>query len=192
MDAPKLSMDAPLPDDVATLQAMVRDLLTEVARLRAENAELHGKLDAALKHRFGRRSERQLTSDAKKNKAGRARPHGRAALPESLERRQVVHDLTEAKKLCPCCGRPRVCIGEQTAEQLDLEPAHFFVLRTVKKSYACRHCDPEQGRPSNACRQRVQPKRGRWRVRCAAPVYWRMPSPPSSLIICRCFDWLGN
>ena len=35
-----------------------------------------------------------------------------------------------------------MCIGEQTAEQLDLEPVTFFVLRTVKKSYACRHCDP--------------------------------------------------
>lgn len=54
----------------------------------------------------------------------------------------LLHDLTEAEKLCPCCGRPRVCIGEQTAEQLDLEPARFFVLRTVKKSYACQHCDP--------------------------------------------------
>ena len=63
-------------------------------------------------------------------------------MPEHLERREVVHDLTEAEKLCPCCGQPRVCIGEQTAEQLDLEPARFFVLRTVKKSYACRHCDP--------------------------------------------------
>ncbi len=63
-------------------------------------------------------------------------------LPENLPRRDVVHDLTEAEKLCPCCGRPRVCIGEQTAEQLDLEPARFFVLRTRKKSYACRHCDP--------------------------------------------------
>jgi transposase len=152
MDAPKLSTDTPLPDDVATLQTMVRDLLAEVARLRAENAELRGKLDAALKHRFGRRSERQLTSDAKKNQPGRAKPHGRAALPESLERRQVIHDRTEAEKLCPCCGRPRVCIGEQTAEQLDLEPAHFFVLRTIKKSYACRHGDPEQG----PAEQRVQ------------------------------------
>src|SRR5579872_4478277 len=106
MDAPKLSTDAALPDDVATLQAMVRDLLAEVARLRAENTELQGKLDAALKHRFGRRSERQLaTGDDRKNKPGRAKPHGRSPLPESLQRRQVVHDLTEAEKLCPCCGR---------------------------------------------------------------------------------------
>ena len=63
-------------------------------------------------------------------------------MPEHLERREVVHDLTEAEKLCPCCGRSRACIGEQTAEQLDLDPARFFVRRTVKKSYACRHCDP--------------------------------------------------
>jgi transposase len=36
----------------------------------------------------------------------------------------------------------RVCIGEQTAEQLEVEPAKFFVLRTIRKSYACRRCDP--------------------------------------------------
>jgi transposase len=61
-----------------------------------------------------------------------------------LPRREVVHDLTEAEQLCPCCGQPRRCIGDQVAEQLDLEPAKFFVLRTVKKSYACPHCDPAQ------------------------------------------------
>jgi transposase len=145
MDAPAPPPDAPLPDDVATLQQMVRDLLAEVARLRAENAELKSKLDQALKHRFGRRSERRprpkpAADDDKP--APRRDEHGRAPLPEHLERREVVHDLTPAEQLCPCCGRPRVCIGEQTAEQLDLQPAHFFVRRTIKKSYACSHCDP--------------------------------------------------
>lgn len=144
MDASSLAPDGPLPDDVATLQALLRQALAELARLRAENAELRGKLDAALKHRFGRRSERRPAPPGeKKGPPGTARPHGRAALPERLERREVVHDLTEAEKLCPCCGRPRRCIGAQAAEQLDLEPARFFVLRTVKKSYACPHCDPQ-------------------------------------------------
>jgi transposase len=145
MDASSASPDVSLPDDVASLQAMVRQLLAEVARLRAENAELKAKLDAALKHRFGRRSERRpkrREPKADDEPAKRRDEHGRAVLPEHLPRRDVVHDLTEAEKLCPCCGRPRVCIGEQTAEQLDLEPARFFVLRTRKKSYACRHCDP--------------------------------------------------
>ena len=143
MDASGLTPDGPLPDDVPTLQALLRQALTELARLRAENAELRGKLDAALKHRFGQRSERQPRSKLRDDKPlPRRDPHGRTALPEHLERRDVVHDLTEAEQLCPCCGQPRVCIGEQTTEQLDLEPARFFVLRTVKKSYACRRCDP--------------------------------------------------
>jgi transposase len=145
MDALSVAVDGPLPDDVPALQALLRQALAELARLRAENAELRGKLDAALKHRFGRRSERRPMSKGPRAPGrGRARAHGRASLPAHLERRDVVHDLTEAEKLCPGCGRPRVCIGTQTAEQLDLEPAHFFVVRTLKKSYACRHCDPQQ------------------------------------------------
>ena len=141
MDATTLAPDAPLPDDVATLQAMVRQLLAETAKLRAENAELRAKLDAALKHRFGQRSERQPTTKAKTKKA-KVTPHGRATLPDNLERREVVHDLTDAEKICPCCGKVRVCIGEQATEQLDMEPIKFFVRRTIKKTYACQDCDP--------------------------------------------------
>jgi transposase len=144
MDARMLAADAPLADDIASLQALVRSLRAEVTRLRAENAALQTKLDQALKHRFGRRSERQpATPRATAAPPTRRRDeHGRAALPEHLERRELVHDLTDAEKLCPCCGRMRLCIGTQTAEQLDLEPARVFVLRTVRKSYACPCCDP--------------------------------------------------
>jgi transposase len=144
MDASTLAPDAPLPDDVPTLQQMVRQLLAEVARLRAENAELRNRLDAALKHRFGQRSERRRAPARPEQDGakGKRDEHGRKALPEHLERRTVTHDLTEAEKLCPCCGKQRVCIGEQVAEQLDMEPIRFFVLRTVKKAYACQHCDP--------------------------------------------------
>ncbi len=144
MDAATLAPDAPLPTDVLTLQAMVRELLAELTKLRAENAELKTKLDAALKHRFGRRSERRTPPPvpAAEKPPPRRDDHGRSPLPEHLERRDVIHDLTDAEKLCPCCGQLRACIGEQTAEQLDLEPVTFFVTRTIKKSYACRHCDP--------------------------------------------------
>ncbi|QJW94692.1 IS66 family transposase [Frigoriglobus tundricola] len=144
MDATAPPTDASLPTDVATLQAMVRELLARVQQLEAQNAALQAKLDAALKHRFGRRSERRPPppGPTTEKPPPRRDPHGRSPLPEHLERREVVHDLTEAQKLCPCCGRSRACIGDQTAEQLDLDPAKFFVLRTVKKSYACRHCDP--------------------------------------------------
>jgi transposase len=162
MDADLPSPDAPLPGDVPSLKALVRLLLAEVVRLRAdnarlsaENAELRGKLDAALKHRFGRRSERRPRRREPKDgsEPGQRRDdHGRSPLPEHLPRREVVHDLSDAEKLCGCCGLPRVCIGAQTAEQLDLEPAKFFVLRTVRKSYACPRCDP----PAAPAEQRLQ------------------------------------
>jgi hypothetical protein len=50
MDASCLTPDAPLPDDVPALQALLRQALAELARLRAENAELRGKLDALNKY----------------------------------------------------------------------------------------------------------------------------------------------
>lgn len=158
MDALSLTADMPLPEDVPTLHALIRQLLAELLQLRAENAELKAKLeiqqaqidaqkaqlDAALRHRFGRRSERRKTppSSYEDKPPPKRHPHGRSPLPENLERRDVIHDLTETEKLCPCCGQLRECIGEQTTEQLDLQPVHFFVRRTIKKSYACQHCDP--------------------------------------------------
>lgn len=146
MDASTLTPDTPLPDDVPTLQGLVRQLLAEVTRLRAQNTQLQERLDAALKHRFGRRSERQPPpakpdTDPPKTKPT---PHGRAPLPEHLERRDVLCDLTDAEKLCPCCGKSRVCIGTQQTEQLDLEPAKYFVRRTIRKTYACQDCEPDQ------------------------------------------------
>src|SRR5438094_10056066 len=109
MDASRAAPDAPLPDDPAVLKAMVRELVAEVARLRAENAALRSKVDQALKHRFGRRSERRPRprppADDDRPKPRRD-DHGRTPLPEHLERHETVHDLTAAEQLCPCCGRP--------------------------------------------------------------------------------------
>ena len=137
-------VDPPLPQDVASLQQLVRQLLAEVAQLRQENQQLRDRLDLALRQRFARHSERQRRrTGAAPAAAGPAGDggHGRQALPEHLPRQPVVHDLTEAEKLCPYCGRSRACIGEQTSEQLDYEPAHYFVWRHIRKTYACRHCD---------------------------------------------------
>src|SRR5215471_10207642 len=119
MDASALTPDGPLPDDVPTLHALLRQVLAELAKLRDENAELRGKLDAALKHRFGRRSERRpkRREPASDDEPGKRRDdHGRSPLPDHLPRREEVYDLSEEEKPCGCCGQARVCIGTQTAE----------------------------------------------------------------------------
>ena len=57
MDASSLTTDGPLPDDAPTLQALLRQGSPNWPGCVAENAELKAKLDQALKHRFGRRSD---------------------------------------------------------------------------------------------------------------------------------------
>jgi len=140
--------DLPLPDDPAALQQLVRELLAEVRRLRQENEQLRHRLDQALRLHFGQRSERSRPRRARvprdpheRDESGSRPGHGRQSLPEHLPRERVEYDLAEADKPCPCCGGPRVCIGEQVSEQLDYRPASFFVVQHARKAYACRSCD---------------------------------------------------
>ena len=140
--------DLPLPDDPAALQQLVRELLAEVRRLRQENEQLRHRLDQALRLHFGQRSERSRPRRARvprdpheRDESGSRPGHGRQSLPEHLPRERVEYDLAEADKPCPCCGGPRVCIGEQVSEQLDYRPASFLVVQHVRKTWACRCCD---------------------------------------------------
>ncbi len=162
MEALLANPDAPLPADVASLQELVRQLLAEVRRLREgdaqlrqdnerlrqDNEQLRHRLDQALRLHFGQRSERsrprraRVPRDPAERDEAAPRPgHGRQALPEHLPRERVEYDLAEADKPCPCCGGPRVCIGEQVSEQLDHRPASFFVVQHARKTYACRSCE---------------------------------------------------
>src|SRR5207253_1132178 len=68
------------------------------------------------------------------------RGHGRKPLTKDLPREPVELDLTEAEKLCPCCGRPRRRIGADTSERLDFRPASLFIRQIVRPKYACSAC----------------------------------------------------
>jgi transposase len=66
--------------------------------------------------------------------------HGRRELPAHLPRREILHDLKVEQKLCPCCGKDRLCIGSETSEQLEFISASFEVLKHVRHKYACKTC----------------------------------------------------
>ena len=63
---------------------------------------------------------------------------GRQPLPDHLPRIEHRHE----PESCTCgqCGRELVKIGEDITEQLDVEPAKFFVHRHIRPQYACRNC----------------------------------------------------
>lgn len=61
---------------------------------------------------------------------------GRQTLPEHLERVEVRHEPDSCT--CPNCQANLIKIGEDVSEQLDIEPARFFVVRHIRPQYACR------------------------------------------------------
>lgn len=144
----------PLPGDVASCHQVIRELWAENRQLRARVVELESKveqleakLDKLLKRSFAARSERskqarKANRDADHTPKKNRHEHGRKPLPAHLERREVIHDLTDEQKKCPCCGQPRVCIGTHSVEQLDCDPIPFFVRKTTRKTYACQACKP--------------------------------------------------
>lgn len=79
--------------------------------------------------------------------AGRTRRKsaGRQPLPEHLPRIEQRHE----PESCTCgqCGQALVKIGEDVSEQLDVEPARFFVLRHIRPQYACRACETVTAAP---------------------------------------------
>jgi transposase len=69
--------------------------------------------------------------------------HGRRRLPTDLPRQKVIHDLPEAEKLCPCCGKLRHIIGQEVSEQLDYVPAKLTVIEHTRLKYACPTCEAQ-------------------------------------------------
>jgi len=86
-----------------------------------------------------------LTPGAERTaRAPRQRPHpGRQELPANLPRVERVIACAAEQCQCSRCGQPTTVIGYETSEQLDVEPAKYFVLVTKREKRACQHC--EQG-----------------------------------------------
>ena len=70
---------------------------------------------------------------------------GRQPLPDHLPRIEHYHE----PESCTCgqCGKDLVKIGEDISEQLDVEPARFFVQRHIRPQYACRSCETMAAAP---------------------------------------------
>lgn len=70
---------------------------------------------------------------------------GRQRLPEHLPR--IEHRHEPASCTCGQCGGNLTKIRDDITEQLDVEPAKFFVHRHVRPQYACRHCETVTAEP---------------------------------------------
>jgi transposase len=65
---------------------------------------------------------------------------GRQELPAGLPRVERVIACTPEQCVCQACGKDTVVIGYEQSEQLDVEPARFFVVVTKREKRACKRC----------------------------------------------------
>jgi len=76
-------------------------------------------------------------------KAARKHP-GRQELPADLPRVEKLISCTPQQCVCGKCGKQTTVIGYESSEQLDVEPAKYFVRVTKREKRACKGCE-EQG-----------------------------------------------
>ena len=134
---------AALPDDVETLQRLVRSLAAErtsLSEAQAEIERLHLIIKKLQRSQFGRRAERldndQLQLGFEDLNADIARAEAilpsartktvrtkdvRSSLPAHLPREDRRFDVEH--QTCRCCGGPLHMIGETVSEMLDHVPA---------------------------------------------------------------------
>ena len=87
--------------------------------------------------------EVQAESEREPVAAGAARRHkhpGRQTLPPDLPRVERVIACTAEQCVCGRCGQPKALIGYEESEQLEVEPAKYFVLVTKREKRACKAC----------------------------------------------------
>jgi transposase len=155
---------AQLPDDPALLKAMLAEVLAALRVSRQEGERLQTRLDQLLRRLYGPRSERLppdqplLFPEPAADEAvtpppptapdeavkPRRKGHGRQQLPKHLPRDRRIYELSEAERLCQCCGKARVVIGQEVSEQLDYEPASLLVIEHVRLTYACPACEKQR------------------------------------------------
>jgi transposase len=69
---------------------------------------------------------------------------GRQELPANLPRVEKIIACTPEQCVCGNCGKENMVIGYEKSEQLDVKPAEYFVVVTMREKRACKACE-EQG-----------------------------------------------
>jgi transposase len=152
--------------ELETAQSTIADQATAITELTQKYQEAQDKYEKLRRMHFGSTSEKQTAKDddqpnlfdeaeaftdgMAEETQSEAEPEtaaatktkkkpGRKPIPAHLERQEVIHDLTDAEKTCPCCGKARPAMGEDRSEEVDIIPAKAVVKVHVRKKYG--ECD---------------------------------------------------
>jgi transposase len=141
---------------VAALQDEVNALREQLVQRDAKIAQLNDLLKQVLQREFGTASEKMPPEQARlfdeqdceetadpapiRVQGHERQPRRRPRLSPDLPRVEVVHDLSDAEKICAEHGCALAPLSEVTSEQLEFQPAKLYVLRHIQKTYTCPCC----------------------------------------------------
>lgn len=135
------------------------ELESEIAQLRQDYATLLSQFQALQKHVFGRRTEKlsavsdeqlglfegeelpciELEEESTEVPGHtRSKRNGRAPLDKDLPRQRKEYSPEETH--CSCCDEELVQIGEDITEELEYQPARFFIREHVRPRLTCSKC----------------------------------------------------
>ena len=156
-----------LPDDPAILKQLVVQLLEELRKANAHVERLEHQIHLLLKRIYGSSSEKldprqgvlfegeAVPEGTAPSKAPPPPPaastsknrdrHGRGRIPDSIQREERVHDLTDAEKAALGGAENLVELPPERSEQLDWRPSTLVVIVHVRRKYARKDQLPESG-----------------------------------------------
>jgi transposase len=202
-----------LPDDPAVLKALVVQLLEELqkanARLERQEHHMHlllNRLYGSTSEKFDSRQGVLFATQGNGEEAAANPPapppaastppasppvaknrdmHGRGRIPDNIERREVVYDLTDAEKAALGGAENLIELPPERSEQLDWEPSTLVVIVRVRKKYARKEQLPESGltlAEQNVVVARKPPE--------AIPGALAAPGLMAEVIVCKAADHL--
>jgi transposase len=152
---------AEIPEDVVTLQALVRRQREQLAERDGTIERLQEHINVLLAKRFGASAEtvaeaqlglfneaeveaytgggtEEVSSEVAAHRRGQPT---RKPLPAELPRVDIEHPLADEERVCPHHGVALERFDEVVSEQLDIVPATVQVLRHIRGKYRCPCCE---------------------------------------------------
>lgn len=138
-------------EQLADKEAAIEELTEQVRLLKAmyfakrseqQNKPAHDETQYRLfdEAEFVTEQEPEQESETIQVPAHSRAKTGRKPIPAEYPREEMIHDIPEEDKICPC-GCTLTRIGEEVSEKLDYTPAKIKVLRHIRPKYACRGCE---------------------------------------------------
>jgi len=174
-----------LSDEHSSLKEEHSSLKDKHSSLKEEHGHLEEKYKSLQRMLYGKKSEKltpedehqmRLFNEAEEGSAEKdesekhekettevkshtRRKRGRRPLPKHIDREEIIHDLSEEDKACPCCGKERPVIGEVTSEELDIIPPKMIVNKHIRKKYGPCTCKEFENKEISEIKTAAMPPR---------------------------------